>query len=51
LVEVEIDQNDPLLPPKVKAKEAINLMKALIKGTPGREEIAAHIVQDAREMI
>ncbi|HEX3364981.1 thiamine pyrophosphate-dependent enzyme [Phenylobacterium sp.] len=51
LVEVEIDQNDPLLPPKVKAKQAINLMKALMKGTPGRADIAAHIVQDAREMI
>jgi pyruvate dehydrogenase (quinone)/pyruvate oxidase len=51
LVEVEIDQNDPLLPPKVKAKQAINLMKALMKGTPGGAEIAAHVVQDAREMI
>jgi pyruvate dehydrogenase (quinone) len=51
LVEVEIDQNDPLLPPKVKAKQAINLAKALVKGTPGRAEILAHMVQDAREMI
>lgn len=51
LVEVEIDQNDPLLPPKVKAKQAINLAKAMIKGTPGREKIIADIVQDAREMI
>ncbi len=51
LVEVEIDQNDPLLPPKVKAKQAVNLAKALTKGTPEREKIVADILQDAREMI
>jgi pyruvate dehydrogenase (quinone) len=52
LVEVQIDQNDPLLPPKIKVKQALNLAKALIKGTPGRGDIVKDILKDAaREVV
>jgi pyruvate dehydrogenase (quinone)/pyruvate oxidase len=52
LVEVEVDANDPLLPPKIKTKQALNLARALIKGTPEREKILANIVKDAvREIV
>ena len=46
LVEIEVDQNDPLLPPKIKAKQALNLAKALLRGTPGRETIVKNAVED-----
>ena len=46
LVEIEVDQNDPLLPPKIKAKQALNLAKALVRGTPGRETIVKNAVED-----
>ena len=51
LVEVEIDQNDPLLPPRINPRQAVNMLKALVKGTPGREKIVANILQDARETV
>ena len=46
LVEVTIDQNDPLLPPKIKAKQAMNLAKALLRGTPGGGAIVKDAVGD-----
>ncbi len=52
LVEVLIDQNDPLLPPKIKVKQALNMAKALIKGTPGGGDIVKDILKDvAREVV
>jgi pyruvate dehydrogenase (quinone) len=52
LVQVDIDQNDPLLPPKIKAKQAFNMAKALLKGTPGGGEIFKDILKDAaREVV
>jgi pyruvate dehydrogenase (quinone)/pyruvate oxidase len=52
LVEVEIDQNDPLLPPKIKTKQALNLAKALLRGTPGGKEIFKDALTDAaREIV
>lgn len=51
LVEVEVDQNDPLLPPKIKSRQAVNLAKALLKGTPDRADIAANIARDVREIV
>ncbi len=52
LIEVEIDQNDPLLPPKIKAKQAMNFAKALAKGTPGRDAILKDAIGDVvREMV
>jgi hypothetical protein len=46
LVEVSIDQNDPLLPPKIKARQAMNLAKALLHGTPGGAAIVKDAVED-----
>jgi pyruvate dehydrogenase (quinone) len=52
LVEVEIDQNDPLMPPKIKTNQAFNLATALLKGTPGREAIVKDMIKDvAREIV
>jgi pyruvate dehydrogenase (quinone)/pyruvate oxidase len=52
LVEVEVDPNDPLLPPKIKTAEAINLAKSLARGTPDRGKIAANALKDAvREIV
>ena len=52
LVEVEVDPNDPLLPPKIKPRQAMNLAKALLHGTPGREAIISNAVEDlAREIV
>ena len=46
LVQVQIDQNDPLLPPKIKSKQALNLAKALLRGTPGGGAIIKDAVED-----
>ena len=46
LVEIEIDQNDPLLPPKIKSKQALNRANALLRGTSGREAIVKNAVED-----
>ena len=52
LVEITIDQNDPLLPPKIKAKQAMNFAKALVHGTPGRGAIIKDAVGDVvREIV
>jgi pyruvate dehydrogenase (quinone) len=51
LVEVEVDQNDPLLPPKIKSSQAVNLAKALLKGTPDGADIVANIARDVREIV
>jgi pyruvate dehydrogenase (quinone)/pyruvate oxidase len=52
LVEIVVDGNDPLLPPKIKTRQALNLGKALVKGAPGRGKIIANIVKDAvREIV
>lgn len=39
LVEMTVDPNEPLLPPKRNDKYAENMEKALRQGTPGAEEI------------
>jgi thiamine pyrophosphate-dependent acetolactate synthase large subunit-like protein len=39
LVEMTVDPNEPLLPPKRNEKYADNMEKALKQGTPGGEEI------------
>jgi pyruvate dehydrogenase (quinone)/pyruvate oxidase len=52
LVEIEIDPNDPLLPPKIKANQALNLAKALARGTPGGAEIVRDVARDfVREIV
>lgn len=52
LVQVEIDQNDPLLPPKIKTRQALNMAKALAKGTKDGGKIVKDMVADlAREIV
>ena len=52
LVEVLVDQNDPLLPPKIKTNQAVHLAEALAKGTPGREKIVGNAARDfVREIV
>jgi pyruvate dehydrogenase (quinone) len=38
-VEVTVDPNEPLLPPKRIEKYAANMEKALKQGTPGAQQI------------
>jgi pyruvate dehydrogenase (quinone)/pyruvate oxidase len=52
LVEVEVDANDPLLPPDIELSQAANLAKAIAAGTPGGGSILETIVRNtAREVI
>jgi pyruvate dehydrogenase (quinone) len=52
LVEVPIDPNEPLLPPKRIEKYAVNLQKALDEGTPGARDIQkALAAEPARTML
>jgi thiamine pyrophosphate-dependent acetolactate synthase large subunit-like protein len=52
LVEVEVDPNEPLLPPKRIEKYAQNMEKALKRGTPGEQEIRASLrEQPSRTML
>lgn len=45
LVEITVDPNEPLLPPKRNEKYAENMKKALERGTPGAEEIRQSLRQ------
>jgi thiamine pyrophosphate-dependent acetolactate synthase large subunit-like protein len=52
LVEATVDSNEPLLPPKRRAKYANNLQKALARGTPGEQEIRRALREEpARTML
>ncbi len=52
LVEVIVDPNEPLLPPKRNEKFVDNLHKALKKGTPGRHDIERALREEpARTML
>lgn len=52
LVEVEVDQNDPLLPPKIKSNQALHLGEALVRGTSGGGSIVANVAADmVREIV
>ncbi len=52
LVEVVVDPNEPLLPPKRNDKFVANLEAAIGKGTPGRHEIERALAEEpARTML
>jgi len=52
LIEAVVDQNEPPMPPKVKAGQAMHLAEALARGTPHRGKIALTIASDTvREMV
>jgi pyruvate dehydrogenase (quinone)/pyruvate oxidase len=52
LIEVTVDPNDPLTPPKIKTAEALHMAEALARGSADREKIIANGVRDAvREIV
>jgi pyruvate dehydrogenase (quinone)/pyruvate oxidase len=52
LVEATVDPNEPPLPPKVEAKQALHFAEALAKGTPKAGDIIRTVLSDKiRELI
>ena len=52
LIEAVVDPNEPPMPPKVEAGQALHLAQALAKGTPNRGKIALTIASDVvRELV
>ncbi len=52
LVEATVDANEPPMPPKVEARQALHFAEALAKGTPHGGKIALTVLSDkVREMI
>jgi pyruvate dehydrogenase (quinone)/pyruvate oxidase len=52
LIEATVDPNEPPLPPKIQAKQAVHFAEALIKGTPQAGKIARTVLGDkVRELI
>ena len=52
LIEAVVDPHEPPMPPKIKAKDAINLAKSLARGTPNRGKIALTLASDTvRELV
>ncbi len=52
LVEAVVDQNEPPMPPKIQAKQAMHFAEALARGTPHRGKIALTVASDrVRELV
>ena len=52
LIEAVVDPNEPPMPPKIEAKQALHLAEALLKGTPNRGKIALTLASDTvRELV
>jgi pyruvate dehydrogenase (quinone) len=52
VVEAMVDQNEPPMPPKIKASQALHLAESLARGTPNRGKIALTIASDTiRELV
>ncbi len=52
LIEATVDPNEPPMPPKIEAKQAMNFAQALAKGTPGGGKIALTVASDkVRELV
>lgn len=52
VVQVMVDANEPLLPPKITREQALHFAEALAKGEPDRAKIALSAIQaKVREMI
>jgi pyruvate dehydrogenase (quinone)/pyruvate oxidase len=52
IVEGVVDPNEPPMPGKIKAKQAIHFAEALARGTPGRMKIITTVAGDkVREMV
>jgi pyruvate dehydrogenase (quinone)/pyruvate oxidase len=52
VVEAVVDPNEPPMPGKIKAKQALHLAESLARGTPNRKKIVATIAEDkVRELV
>lgn len=52
LIEAAVDPNEPPLPPRIEAKQALHFAEALVKGTPQAGKIARTVLGDkVRELI
>jgi pyruvate dehydrogenase (quinone)/pyruvate oxidase len=52
IVEAVVDPHEPPMPPKATAGQAVQLAKALARGTPNRERIAWTVLSDrVRELV
>jgi pyruvate dehydrogenase (quinone) len=52
IVEAVVDPNEPPMPPKVKAKQALHFAESLARGEPNRGKIALGVAKDkVRELI
>ncbi len=52
LIEAVVDPFEAPMPPKVDAKQAANLGKALLRGEPNRGKIAVTLIADrVRELV
>ena len=52
LIEAVVDPNEPPMPPKIEAKQALHLAESLIRGTPNAGRIALTLASDTvRELV
>jgi pyruvate dehydrogenase (quinone) len=52
VVEAVVDPNEPPMPPKIKAEQALHFAESLARGTPQRGKIALTVLSDTvREMV
>jgi pyruvate dehydrogenase (quinone)/pyruvate oxidase len=52
IVEAVVDPNEPPMPAKVTAKQAVHFAESLARGTPDRAKILSAVVEDkVRELI
>ena len=52
LIEAIVDPNEPPMPPKIEAKQALNMAKSLVRGTPHAGKIALTLASDTvRELV
>lgn len=52
LIEAVVDPNEPPMPPKIEAKQALRFAESLVKGTPNAGKIALTVASDTvRELV
>ncbi len=52
IIQAVVDPNEPPMPPKVKAEQALHFAESLARGTPNRGKIALTVASDTvREMV
>jgi pyruvate dehydrogenase (quinone) len=52
LIEAVVDPNEPPMPPKIEAKQALHFAESLVRGTPNAGKIALTIASDTvRELV